>query len=112
MTTYLPRDAHGNPIPAVRLKAGAAHTIAVGAASARNSVAFGADTRLVSLYATGPLHINFGGGTVTAAATDHYYPGGFYYDFAIGGDETAHYTHVAALRAGGSDCTLYISEKE
>jgi hypothetical protein len=48
---------------------------------------------------------------VTATESDHYFPQGVYYDLAIGGGKTAHYTHVAALRVS-SDCTLYISEKE
>lgn len=112
MTVFLPRDAHGHPVPAVRLKPGGAHTIAVTAASARNATAFNAGTRLVSLFATGPIFVRFGGADVAAAATDHYYPGGLYYDFAIGGDGPAHMTHIAAIRAGDSNATLYISEKE
>jgi hypothetical protein len=112
MTTYLPRDAHGNPIPAVRLKSPGAHTIAVTASTARNSTAFNADTRIVSLYATVPVYIKFGGASVTATSSDHFYPAGLYYDFAIGGDETAHHTHVAVLRVGDTDGLLYVSEKE
>ncbi|MBU0800763.1 MAG: hypothetical protein KKA05_07135 [Alphaproteobacteria bacterium] len=112
MTTYLPRDAHGNPIPAVRLKSSGAHTVAVSNSTARNSTAFNADTRIISLYATVPVFIKFGDESVTATASDHYYPSGLYYDFAIGGDETAHLTHVAVLRVGDTDGSLYVSEKE
>lgn len=111
MTTYMPRDAHGHPIPAVRLKSGGAHSISATNSSARNSVAFATGTRIVSVYASGPVYINFGGASVTAAVTDHFYPTGLYYDFAIGGDETAQYTHLAVLRAD-QNCTVYISEKE
>lgn len=112
MTIHQPRDAYGHPVPAVRLKTGGAHTIAVSDSSARNSAGFAASTRVVSLYATVPVFVRFGGAGVTAAATDHYYPAGLYYDFALGGDGTAHYTHVAVLRAGGDNGSLYISEKE
>lgn len=111
MPTILPTDVDNNPIPAVRLKDGGAHSIAVTAASARNTAAFDADTRIVSLFATGPVFLRFGGASVTAAATDHYFPGGVYYDFSIGGERTAQYSHVAVIRAD-QDCTLYISEKE
>ncbi len=111
MPTILPKDAENLPLPALRLKDGGAHTINVSSSSARNSVAFSADTRVISLYATGPIHVKFGGSTVTAAASDHYFPAGVFYDVAIGGGKTGHLTHVAALRAD-TDCILYISEKE
>ena len=111
MPTILPTDADNNIIPAIRLKGGGAQSIAAGAVSARNAVAFDAETRIISLYATGPVYLNFGDSTVTAAATDHYFPAGIYYDFAIGGGRVAQYTHVAAL-AADTDCALYISEKE
>ncbi len=112
MTTILPTDADDNPIPAVRLRSGGAHSIATSGASARNTVAFDEGTRIVSVYATQDVYIKFGGAGVTAADTDHFFPKGVYYDFAVGdGSRTAHYTHVAALQvsAGG---TVYISEKE
>lgn len=47
---------------------------------------------------------------MTASATDHYYPDGLYYDFAIGGDKTLHFTHLAVLAADAGG-TVYISEK-
>lgn len=111
MPTLLPTDAKGNPIPAVRLKSGGAHQIAVTSTSARNATAFGSDTEIVSLYASGAVFIKFGDSTVTATTSDHYFPAGVYYDFSIGGGDVKQYTHVAALRAD-QDCILYISEKE
>lgn len=109
--TSLPLDSHDNPIPALRLKSGGAHAIAVSAASARNSVAFSADTKIVSLYASVPVYIRMGGSAVAAAATDHYFPAGVYYDVALGSENSGYATHIAALRAQ-TDGTLYISEKE
>jgi len=111
MTTLLPTDIDDNPIPAVRLCAGGAHAITTSGTTARNSTAFDAGTRIISLYATENVYIKFGGASVTAAATDHFFPKGVYYDFAIGGDRTPHYTHVAALQVSTGG-TLYISEKE
>jgi hypothetical protein len=111
MTTLLPQDADENVIPAVRLRPAGAHSVSVGDESARNATAFAAGTRIVSLYATGPVYLRFGDETVTATDEDHYFPQGVYYDLAIGGGKVAHYTHVAALRVT-ADCTLYISEKE
>lgn len=112
MTTLLPTDADDNIIPAMRLKSGGAHSIsALTSGSTRTSTAFGTETRVVSLHATGPVFIKFGDSTVTASSSDHYYPSGVYYDFAIGGDKVDQYTHIAAL-ATDSNCTLYISEKE
>lgn len=110
--TILPQDTFDRPIPALRLKPGAAHSIAAGASSARNSTGFGDTTRIISLYATIPVFLRFGGSGVTAAPTDHYFPDGLYYDVAIGGDEATQYKHVAVIRAGSTDGTVYISEKE
>lgn len=109
--TSLPKDSDNNAIPALRLRSGGAHAIAVTGTSARNATAFTSFCRVVSLYATGPVFIRFGSSSVTAATTDHYFPAGVYYDFAIQGSKTAQNGYVAAIRAEG-DCTLYVSEKE
>ena len=111
MTTLLPVDSDNNPIPAVRLKPSGAHALSATAASARYAVAFDADTRVVSLFATGPVYVKFGGADVVATASDHYFPAGVYYDFALGGGKVPHYTHLAVLRVS-ADATLYLSEKE
>lgn len=112
MPTLLPRDGDNTPIPALRLKPGSAHSIAVTSSSARNATGFDTATRVVSLYSTVDVFVKFGGGSVTAAATDHFIPADLYYDVAIGGERTGHYTHIAAIRAGEENGTLYISEKE
>ena len=111
MPTILPQDSNDNPIPALRLKSGGAHTISAASTSARNSTAFDADTRVVSVYAAVPVYIAFGDLTVTASTSDHYFPEGIYYDFAIGGEQAAHNTHMAVLRAD-IDGPVYVSEKE
>lgn len=111
MTTRLPLDTNNNPIPALRLKSGGAHTINSTASSARNTTAFGSDTRIVSLFTTQDVYLKFGDASVTAASTDHFFPAGIYYDFAIGGDGTGHFTHLAVLRKN-ADGIVYISEKE
>lgn len=111
MTTVLPVDQDHHPIPAVRLKPSGAHSIAASASSARNSTAFDAATKIVSVYATGAVYIKFGDSGVTATTSDHYFPFGVYYDFALGGDKVPHYTHLAVLRVT-DNCTVYVSEKE
>lgn len=113
MPTSLPTDVNANVIPAMRLKTGGAHSIAVTATSARNATAFNADTKVISLYATVAVFVKFGTSTVTAANTDHYFPAGTYYDVAISGGDVKgpQSTHIAVLAVSGNG-TVYISEKE
>lgn len=114
MTTLLPTDADNNPIPALRLKSGGAHAIAATGTSARNTTAFAATTKIISLYATSPVYVRFGNGSVTASSTDHYFPEGVYYDFAVssGGDgKGVTVTHIAVM-AVSANASVYISEKE
>ncbi len=111
MPTFLPQDSNENPIPALRLRNSGAHSITTSVSSARNAAAFDLSTRIVSLYVDQPVYIRFGDSTVTASSSDHYFPAGVYYDFSIGGDHTAHYTHMAAL-AVSTGGLAYISEKE
>ncbi|MGH1456100.1 MAG: hypothetical protein ACRBDI_04915 [Alphaproteobacteria bacterium] len=111
MTTLLPQDSNDNPIPALRMKNGAAHQITIGASSIRNGSAFNADTQIISLYADVPIYLAFGDSSITATTSDHFFPAGIYYDVSIGGDKSAHYTHIAVLQVNGAG-TLHISEKE
>jgi len=111
MSTLLPTDVNNNIIPALRLKPDGAHSISVSAVSARNSISFSSDTKIISLYATAPIFINFGNSSVVADNTDHYFPAGIYYDVALGGDTgSSQFTHISVIRAE-TDCNLYISEK-
>jgi hypothetical protein len=108
----MPQDSDNNVIPALRLRSGAgAHSVTASGTSARNSTAFNADTRVVSVYATVPVYLNFGDSSVTATSSHHYFPEGVYYDFSVGGGASSHYTHVAVLQVS-SGGTVYISEKE
>lgn len=110
--TVLPLDANKNPIPALRLKiTGGAHTITISGTSARNSTAFSATTRVISLYSTVDIYVRLGSSSVTAVNTDHFFPANIYYDIAVGGDDTGHATHIAALQVSGGGM-LYVSEKE
>lgn len=111
MTTYLPLDTDGNPIPALRLKDNKAHRISVTESTARNSAPLSKDTAIISLYATEDMFLRFGDETVAATEDDHFFPAGIYYDMALGSEKNGHATHIAAIRAS-ADGTLYISEKE
>lgn len=111
MSTLLSKDANNVPLPALRLNNDCAHQIDVSETSMINTIAFNPQTRVISLYATGPIYIRFGSSSVTAAASDHYFPEGIYYDIAIGGDDTAQFPHIAAI-AASYNCKLFISEKQ
>jgi hypothetical protein len=112
MPTFLPLDSDNNPMPALRLRAsGGAHAIAASTTSARNTTPFNAETRIVSVYADVPVYLKFGGSSVTAATTDHYFPAGVYYDFAIGSPRTGFNTHLAVRTLSGTG-NVYVSEKE
>jgi hypothetical protein len=111
MSTKLPKDNNGNPIPVLRFLQGGARNLATSASSARISTPFSAGTKVVGLYATQDVFLRFGDSSVTAGTSDHFLPAGLYYDVAIGVDDEAHYTHLAAIRVSASG-TLYISEKE
>ncbi len=110
--TAQPLDNNNNPIPALRLKSAGAHSIAATATSARNSAAFASSTKIVSVYASVPVYIKMGDASVIATSADHYFPEGVYYDFAIDGHASVHYSHIAVLRADATSGTVYISEKE
>ena len=111
MSTILPQDNNNHAIPVLRLKPGGAHAVAATAVSARVGP-FDPATRVIGLYATGPVFVRSGDATVSAAATDHFLPEGFYYDISLGHPLAGPvHTYLAVLRAD-TDCTLYISEKE
>lgn len=113
MTTLLPKDADNHLIPALRLKPGGAHHLEAADISIRNQAAFDIDTKVVAVYATGPVYMRFGDEDVGADENDHFYPAGLYYDFAIsgGGTKASHHSHLAVL-AAGAPCFVYVSEKE
>ena len=113
MTTLLPKDADNNPIPALRLRDGGAHSLSAGVTPNSNTTAFNTDTKVIGLYATVPVFIKFGDAGVTATASDHYFPAGVYYDIALGGGGTkgSHQAYISVLRAE-EDGNIYISEKE
>ena len=111
MATILPQDIDNNPIQALRLKAGGAHTISASTASSLNATAFDDNTRIVSIYAEVPVFIAMGDTGITASSADHYIPAGFYYDLAIGGGKSGQASHIAVI-AADIDGAVYLSEKE
>ena len=111
MPTLLPKDQDNNPIQVLKMRDGGAHQIAVTSTSAKNVTAFDNGTQVISLYATGPVYIKFGGSDVVATTGDHFFPGGIYYDVSLGNGKASHASHVAVL-AADQDCVLYVSEKD
>lgn len=112
MTTILPKDDDNNPIPALRLRDGASHKVIATDASDNNTTAFNYDTKVVSVYATEDIYLEFGASNISAINTSHFFPAGIYYDFAINNCKQAKDTHIAVLKAGANNATVYISEKE
>lgn len=113
MTTLLPKDADNNAIPALRLRDGGAHTLLVSTVASKNTIAFDEGTKVISIYATAPVYIKCGDASVIATTSDHYFPGGVYYDIAISGGagKGAQSAYLSVIRTD-EDCMLYISEKE
>ena len=103
----MPVDDNHNPIPCLSLAEEGAHSADVTDTSVTIGP-FDADTVVISIYATEPVFIAFGGSDVEAQVTDHYFPAGVYYDMALGGDDITHMATIAA----DSDGKIYISEKE
>lgn len=54
MPTFLPRDDDFNPIPALRLKPGGAHSLSVGDTAVRNAAAFAPGTRVIAVHSDVP----------------------------------------------------------
>ncbi|MBI1425793.1 MAG: hypothetical protein GC149_20400 [Gammaproteobacteria bacterium] len=75
--------------------------------TARNGTAFGDATRIISVYATEDVYIEFGGSGVEATSSNHFFPKGIYYDFHI----PPGVTHAAVLQVSTGG-TVYISEKQ
>lgn len=57
MPTLLPLDTDNNPIPALRLESSGAHSISASGTASRNTTAFDAGTRIVSVYADTPVYL-------------------------------------------------------
>ncbi len=105
--TSIPHGENGVPIPALALKKDGAHALTVtSASSVRNATAFDKATKVVSVYSTAPVFLQFGKEGATASSADHYFPNGLYYDFAVENTDT----YIAAI-AVSADATVYISEK-
>lgn len=104
-----PAEVDGGIIQVLRAKT--AHQITVGAASARNTVAFASDSRVIEIYSDVACYFQTGDVTITASATDHYLPAQQARVYSLGGDKQAQHTHIAAIQASTGG-TLYISELE
>ncbi len=107
----MPFDDNLNPIPVLRFKQGGAHRIDAGDASQRNLIPFDQQTRVIGIFATGPIFLATGSDNVTATVEDHFFPENVYYDLALGDGQRPCHSHLAVIAASGP-CVVYISEKE
>lgn len=112
MTLLLPKDDDNNPIQALRLKDGAAHKMIATNTSVTNTIPFNIETKVISIFCTENIYIEFGNNSIIANNNSHFFPAGVYYDFAINNLKQAKDTHIAILKAGANDAIVYISEKE
>ena len=111
MNTTLPIDSNSNPIPVLSILPDGGQKVAVTAASARNATNFQTETRVVSLYATEDMYIQFGNATVTSNVnTAFFLAKGVYKDFAVNDRDELKFLRVAAIRAT-VDGTLYVHER-
>ena len=84
MTTLLPVDDNGNPIPALGFDYRGCHSVAVTNVSARNTAPIRAGVRIVSIVATGNCRFEVGGPGITAdLATSPFLIEGQYVDLPL-----------------------------
>jgi S-adenosylmethionine:tRNA-ribosyltransferase-isomerase (queuine synthetase) len=106
MATELPKDRYGEGIQAMSPLEGGAQQVALTTASARQTTAFGSDTKVIGVYSTVDVFIELGSSTVTALVTDHFLPGSTYMMLSV-----KDHDHIAGILASGTG-TLYVSEFE
>ena len=101
VSTAMPRDENGQPIPA--LYPLASQKVAYTDTSAR-SAAFSANVKVVELTPTTDCYIVFGDSAVVAVTTDIFLQSGVVYTYAVGGN-----SYIAAIRSAVSG-TLHVTE--
>lgn len=103
-----PADGNGNPIPALCPAPGLAKTITTSGTTAKNSVPFDKNTKVIEVRATADCFYRFGDSTVTATSSDNFLASGETRTYSIAPGSN-HYDYMAAIQsvAGG---TVYITE--
>lgn len=101
-------DAKGNPIPALAMVDGVAHKIACGATTNRNANPMPEKAFIYGIYSDVAFYFRTGDANVVATTNDHYFPAQLYYDPVM----PEGHTHIAVLRAGTTDGTVWISVKD
>jgi hypothetical protein len=104
MSTLLPIDDNGNPIPILGFDYRGTKKLSVGAASTRNTQPIASDIEVVTLIATGRCRFEVGDATVTAdAASSPFLFPGQYVDLPLRPGE-----RYIAFVAEGDSCDAYI----
>lgn len=111
--SILPTDQNGNAIQALTPKLdGGSHKITAAGTSAKNTTAFNATTKLISVCADVPFYYRLGGSSVAAVNTDHLLPAGGPYYMSLGsGKNNERATHLAVIQRSTSG-DIFISEYE
>ena len=108
-----PRDDGNAAIPVLSYKLHGGQSIAFSGSAVRSS-AFGASTRVVSLYATDNCLFEVGDNTIEAnSSNSHILPGGMYIDVSLGSEivSSQNQKYVSVIGLDGSEGILYISER-
>lgn len=108
-----PRDDGNAAIPVLCYKKHGGQTINFGGTATR-STAFGASTRVVSLYATDNCLFEVGDNDIEAnTSNSHILPAGVYIDVSLGAEivATQNQKYISVIGLDGSEGILYISER-
>jgi hypothetical protein len=109
-----PRDAANAPIPVLSYRPQTGQALSF-SETAVLSAPFALSTRVISIYTTADCKFELGDDTVIAnTANSHFLPTGVYADISLGSDNQAERNarYISVIRAGSTNGTIYISERE
>lgn len=107
----MPYDAGGAHVQVMRPLSGGAHHITTSGVSARNSVAFNSNTRVIEILCKEDCYFQTGDNTVTASSSDHFLRADVGRVYSIGGDKQVQHTHIAVIQ-DTTGSILHVSELE
>ncbi len=107
---HMPLDDNNKPIPALRYKPGANVNQAV-TTGADSVIVIPAGAKMISIWAAGPVKLEFGDASVEADADSHALPGGTLEYVNLADPDGNLYTHVAVI-AFGADTTFHLSVRQ
>ena len=110
MSTKLPVDENGEPIPVLPLLDSLAHKITSTGTAAKNTNAFDSKTRAITVYPTVDCFVRQSKDGTAATTSDHFLPGGQVRDLGVGGGPMPHRPYISVVPVSGT-VDLYVSER-